>query len=128
MFNIYVIPVNESTNEANKIALYTTDINSKDGVKSVVNYGRPGLAPYNAMLGNMYGYDAASEKYEFEIISEEECKFKDEYPIYLVVVNDDRKVAQTIVAMNEEAEKNPIFSSTIFKSSLEKGKEKKKAL
>ena len=132
MFNIYVIPVSESTDENKKIALYTTVVNatSEDDKRHIVNYGIPSMAPYNPIFGNMYGYEAATEKYYFEVISEAECAIHNDSPIYLVCVNDDRKVAQGIYAMNELAVKNPIFSSNdgIFKASLEEGKQRKKAL
>lgn len=132
MFNIYVIPATDETKGSNKIALYTTVINatSEEDKKYIVNYGIPSMAPYNPILGNMYGYESASEKYYFEVISEEECAIRNDSPIYLVCVNDDRKVAQGIYAMNELAVENPIFTSNngIFKASVEEEKSKKKAL
>ncbi len=132
MFNIYVIPATENTKSNKTIALYTTVVNatSNDEQRSIVNYGVPSMAPYNPIFGNMYGFESAPEKYYFEVISEEECAFYNDSPIYLVCVNDDRKVAQGIYAMNELAVENPIFTSNngIFKASVEEEKSKKKAL
>ena len=122
METMYVKPVKgdwtrECSNLANVIALY------KD---TVVNVGKPSLAPYYPGLSNMFGYSKASEKGIYEKVSFISAKNNAE-PVYVIGINWDNYVIAFIKPANAAAELNPVFDSDLSEYTMvEENKDVKK--
>ncbi len=102
---VTLIPLNKD--ELSNVSLYNVRALYQDNRSGIINVGRPSIAAYKPIIGNMFGYSSSNNK-GYYLMLDEEVILSDK-PIYQVKISKDATV--TSVKKINDVEYNDVLSS-----------------